>query len=136
MTRSKRWRPTDGPCSTSPEMSRSSMTRSVALAVVGAAVIVACALTGCDRRARAGAVASSGHEQLVALFSDWRTFQKPPLVNGVPQYTAAAMNDQYKKLPEFQHRLASLDASGWTVPQQIDWHLVGAEMNGLDFDHR
>ena len=25
---------------------------------------------------------------------------------------------------------------GWPIPQQVDWHLVRAEMNGLDFDHR
>src|SRR5262249_58745050 len=24
----------------------------------------------------------------------------------------------------------------WPIPQQVDWHIVRAEMNGLDFDHR
>ncbi len=29
-----------------------------------------------------------------------------------------------------------MDPSGWPVPQQVDWHLVRAEMNGFDFNHR
>ncbi len=30
----------------------------------------------------------------------------------------------------------SRSGKGWPVAQQIDWHLVRAEMNGLEFDHR
>ncbi|HWW88566.1 MAG TPA: DUF885 family protein, partial [Vicinamibacterales bacterium] len=33
-------------------------------------------------------------------------------------------------------RLSVIDPSSWPVNQQVDWHLVRAEMNGLDFDHR
>lgn len=93
------------------------------------------AVHGAATRA-AGVTGADGHDELLKLFSEWRTFQKPPLVNGVPQYTSAAMSEQYKKLPDFQSRLTALDPKGWTVPQQIDWYLVRAEMNGLDFDHR
>ena len=32
-----------------------------------------------------------GYEDLVALFEEWREFQKPRVVDGVPDYTAAAM---------------------------------------------
>ena len=113
------------------------MIRSLVLAALGGAVVVASLLTGFDAHALAGTTArADGHDQLLALFSEWRTFQRPPIVDGVPQYTPAAMNAQYKKLPEFQRRLAALDPGGWSVPQQIDWYLVRAEMNGLDFDQR
>jgi hypothetical protein len=112
------------------------MIRPLALAALGAAVVVASVFSGLNAHAQARAAAAGGHDRLLALFSEWRAFQKPPLVNGVPQYTPAAMDDQYKKLPEFQRRLAALDRSGWTVPQQIDWYLVRAEMSGLEFDHR
>ena len=33
-------------------------------------------------------------------------------------------------------RLATIDPGGWSIPQQVDDHLVRAEMNGLDFDHQ
>ena len=46
------------------------------------------------------------------------------------------MKKQYEALPSWQARLASIDTSGWPVKQQVDWYLVWAEMNGLDFDHR
>jgi hypothetical protein len=76
------------------------------------------------------------HSDLMTLFTDWRAFQKPPVVDGVPQYTVAAMAAQQRELPAFQRRLAAIDPAGWPATQQVDWHLVRAEMNGLEFDHR
>jgi hypothetical protein len=76
------------------------------------------------------------YQNLVALFKEWRVFQKPKIVNGVPDYTAAAMAAQKAALPALQKRLAAIDTSGWSISQQIDYHLVRAEMNGLEFDHR
>ena len=29
-----------------------------------------------------------------------------------------------------------MDTTGWSIPEQVDWHLVRAEMNGFDFNHR
>ena len=75
-------------------------------------------------------------DDLVALFTAWRAFERPAFVNGVPDYTAKAMAAQYKELPGWQARLRALDPSGWPVAQQVDWHLVRAEMNGMDFNHR
>ena len=72
----------------------------------------------------------------MSLFTDWRAFQRPKIVNGVPDYTAAAMAAQHKALAGYQSRLAAIDAAGWPVPQQVDYHIVRAEMNGLEFDHR
>ena len=73
---------------------------------------------------------------LVALFGEWRAFQKPKRLDGVPDYTAAAMAAQQRELAGYQRRLAAIDPRGWPVPQQVDCHIVRAEMNGLDFDHR
>ncbi len=113
------------------------MSRSPTFALLASVVILASVIIEFPVPARAEAAPrADGHDQLLTLFSEWRTFQKPPVVNGVRQYTPAAMTDQYKRLPEFQRRLAALDLTGWTVPQQIDWYLVRAEMNGLDFDQR
>jgi hypothetical protein len=76
------------------------------------------------------------YEDLVALFTDWRGFQRPRLAQGVPDYSAAAMEAQRRALTDYQRRLAAIDPRAWPIPQQIDWHLVRAEMNGLEFDHR
>ena len=76
------------------------------------------------------------HEDLVALFANWRAFQQPKLVNGVPDYSPAAMAAQHRELASYQRRLASIDTTGWPISAQVDYHVVRAEMNGLDFDHR
>ncbi len=76
------------------------------------------------------------HADLVQLFHEWREFERPEFVEGVPDYTAGAMAAQHAELPTWQARLRALAPSGWSVPEQVDWHLVRAEMNGLDFDHR
>lgn len=79
---------------------------------------------------------SSGYEELVSFFKDWRSFQKPKLVEGVPDYGSAAMAAQHRELAAFRKRLDAIDPSGWPIPQQADYHVVRAEMKGLDFDHR
>ena len=98
-----------------------------------ACVLTAVAAAGCGGSAPAS---GSGYEDLVALFADWRAFQRPVLVNGVPDYTEAAMAAQARGLAGMRRRLDAIDTHGWPVGEQADWHLVRAEMNGLDFDHR
>jgi len=78
----------------------------------------------------------SAYADLLRLFADWRRFQLPPLVDGVPDYGPAAMAAQHRELRGYQERLAAIDPSPWPIPQQVDYHVVRAEMNGLDFDHR
>lgn len=79
---------------------------------------------------------SARWDDLVALFHEWRTFQKPKVVGGVPDYTPSAMTAQQRELAAYQRRLSAIDPSRWPIPQQVDYHIVRAEMNGLDFDHR
>lgn len=78
----------------------------------------------------------AGYADLVALFKEWRAFQRPKLVEGVPDYTAASMAAQHRELAGFERRLMAIDSSSWPIPRQADYHIVRAEMNGLDFDHR
>ena len=106
------------------------------LGVTTALLILAAAPTGAATGAATAAPRSTRYEDLVSLFSDWRAFQKPKVVGGVPDYTPAAMAAQKRELAAYQRRLAAIDPSGWPIAQQADWHVVRAEMNGLDFDHR
>ncbi|HEY4886511.1 MAG TPA: DUF885 family protein [Myxococcales bacterium] len=76
------------------------------------------------------------YDDLLTLFEDWRSFQKPTLAGGVPDYTPAAMAAQRRALAGYRKRLAAIDSTGWPVPQKVDYQVVRAEMNGLDFDHR
>lgn len=79
---------------------------------------------------------STSYDDLTALFAEWRAFERPQFIAGVPDYSATAMARQHAALRTYQQRLASIDPSSWPIPQQVDYRLVQAEMNGLDFDHR
>src|SRR5918996_3127247 len=80
--------------------------------------------------------APKGYDALIALFKEWRAFEKPPLRDGAPDYGEAAMAAQHEGLRALQARLRAIDPHGWPIAQQVDYHLVRAEMNGLDFNHR
>jgi hypothetical protein len=90
----------------------------------------------CSRPPRWRASAASSYEDLVSFFKDWRAFQKPKVVDGVPHYGPGAMGAQQQELEGYKKRLAAIDPSGWAIPQQVDYQIVRAEVNGLDFDHR
>ena len=76
------------------------------------------------------------HEQLEEFFVAWRDFEEPPFVDGVPDYSEATMAARHEALADWMSALAAFDTTGWSAGEQIDWHIVRAEMNGLDFDHR
>jgi len=78
----------------------------------------------------------NSHSVLVELYHDWRAFQGDVFIDGVPDYSDERMKKQYNEFPSYKNRLANFDTTGWTIPHRIDYHLVLAEMNGLDFDHR
>ncbi len=80
----------------------------------------------------------SGHEHrdLVALFDDFRASLAPDVVGGVPDYTHTAMGRKHTELLRLQERLTRLDISAWSISEQVDYQVVRAEMNGVDFDHR
>ena len=82
------------------------------------------------------AEAQSDHDDLLLLFSDWRTFESPPLLEGAPDYTAAQFTARQDDYLALRARLESFDIDTWPIPQQVDWHIVRAEMNGYDFNRR
>ena len=96
-------------------------------------------LLSCEDAPDTGAVQvveSDRYEDLLALHSEWRAFQRPTFIDGVPDYTPAAMAEQAEELSRFEARLAAIDPEGWPVSQQVDYHIARAEMKGLEFDHR
>src|SRR5262245_40043909 len=76
---------------------------------------------------------TSSYEALTQLFTEWRAFERPPLRDGVPDYTAATFERRYAEFPKWQARLAAIKTDAWPVAQQVDYQVVRAEMNGFDF---
>ncbi len=79
---------------------------------------------------------AGGYEDLLALFEDWREFERPAMRDGAPDYTAERFAAAYEESKNYQARLHAIDPNGWPIEQQVDWHLLRAEMNGFDFNHR
>ena len=82
------------------------------------------------------ASAAMNHDDLVRLFADWREFESPPLLDGAPDYTAERFAARQPEYLALRKRLDAFGVGSWTVAQQVDWHLVRAEMNGYDFNRR
>jgi len=79
---------------------------------------------------------SPEYRELVELFHEFREFETPPLVNGAPVYTEERMRTVREGIDRFRRRLRAIDTTDWPVEQQVDWHLLRAEINGLDFHQR
>ena len=106
-------------------MFHSALTRGLTGLVVTASLLVA-----------APANAAGTYDDLVSLFREWQALEKPALRDGAPDYTHAALERRATGLKSLQSRLAALDAATWPREQRIDYELVRAQMNGLEFDLR
>src|SRR6186713_2312624 len=78
----------------------------------------------------------TGYPALLALWTEFQAFEKPPIVAGAPDYTAATFTRRAAGLKAFSDRLTALDSRGWTREQQVDHALVRAELNAMDFNIR
>lgn len=101
-----------------------------------AAALLVAQLSPVAAVAPAQAGSSADYDALVALYRAFRAFVPPAMVDGVPDYSPAALARQHAELKRFQARLAAIDDSGWPIAQRVDRMLVRAEMNGMDFQYR
>lgn len=76
------------------------------------------------------------YKDLEALFLEWRNFENPPKLNLAPDYTKASFEQRWPTFKGLQEKLKQIDTTGWSIPHQVDWMIVWAEMNGFDFNHR
>ena len=81
-------------------------------------------------------VVTKEYSDLVNLFKEWRTFENPPLLDGAPDYTEATFKERQPEFKKLQAKLLAMDTTGWSVAEQVDYHIVWAEMNGYDFNNR
>ena len=93
-------------------------------------------LTGLWLATVAPLASADTHADLLELFADWRTFEEPPLLDGAPDYTADTFAARHADYQALRARLDAMEIDDWSVAEQVDWHLVRAEMNGYDFNHR
>lgn len=78
----------------------------------------------------------TGDESLVSLFKEWRAFERPPMLDGAPDYTAATFEKRYELFKQFRIRLENINTASWSAEEKADGYVLLAEMNGFDFNHR
>ena len=79
---------------------------------------------------------SHDYQDIVALFKEWRTFERPPFKDGAPDYTKATFEKRWPEFKALQSKLNTIDTTNWAIEHKVDWYIVWAEMNGYDFNHR
>ena len=79
---------------------------------------------------------SQSASELIQLFNDWRSFEQPPLQNGIPDYSQTSFDKRWPQFQALKTRLENLPKEQWTTRQQIDWHILWAEMNGYIFNYK
>lgn len=79
---------------------------------------------------------TGGYQALVALNEEFLDFRRPARVDGFPDYSQEAMAARQRGLRSYFDRLEAIDPIAWTVPEKVDYLLVRARLNELDFEHR
>ena len=100
------------------------------------AIIILLFILGCSSQENYNIDSKLEYKDLVNLFNEWRDFESPPLLDGAPDYTKERFEKDHNNFISLRKRLNSFNISNWSVNDQIDWHIVRAEMNGYDFNNR
>ncbi len=93
-------------------------------------------LLSCSTPSTQDVPTSNSYDELVSLFNDWRAFENPPKFNGAPDYRLQTFQSRKSDFDFLRARLNAFDTTGWSIPNQVDYHIVWAEMNGYDFNER
>ncbi|MDH5309521.1 MAG: DUF885 domain-containing protein [Gammaproteobacteria bacterium] len=86
--------------------------------------------------ATAGAGADGAEEsraELNAIFDAAWALPEPVTIDGIPDYSEAAVNRQKLRLAELRRRFDRLDATNWQISEKVDYLLVRAELDKLEY---
>jgi len=78
----------------------------------------------------------AGWSDLVAIDAELGNLREPQTLDGVPQFGREAMQNRASAIETLQGRLAQIDPSAWSVAGKVDYLLVWAGANGMEFEHR
>jgi len=70
---------------------------------------------------------------LIEIFEAAKKLQTPDLVDGIPDYSAKAVETQKDRLAELRNRLDALDSKNRSRSEQVDFLLVRSELDKLEY---
>lgn len=71
--------------------------------------------------------------ELVEIFEAARALRQPRIVDGIPDYTAAAVEAQRRALVALRARFDALDPGAWPVRDRVDYLLVRSDLDMLNY---
>lgn len=78
----------------------------------------------------------NSYSDLLALSKELRELERTELPNGIPDYRIQTINKVYQKLLLNKNKHAKIDTAGWSLENRVDYVLLKAEMNALEFNCR
>src|SRR5687768_11976253 len=82
--------------------------------------------------------------QLARDFWQWRAFHQPSSSDDIPRlerpkdwqpdWSLAAVEKQRQAVAAFEERWENLEVSGWTIPQQVNYRLIGSAIARLHWE--
>lgn len=118
-------------------MCRSARVAATALLLCGAAFAPLTAASAADQgvaQPEAGPPNGTGsYDQFVALFGEFNAWKDLKPVDGVVDYSPAAVERRRSELRDFQARLPGFAVARWDRHQQVDYLAVRAQMDLHDF---
>ena len=77
--------------------------------------------------------AASPQDALIQIFQAAQDLRQPDIVEGIPDFSAAAVERQKAGLAELRSRFDDLDPTGWEMSDQVDYLIVRSELDMLDY---
>jgi glucose/arabinose dehydrogenase/uncharacterized protein (DUF885 family) len=97
------------------------------------AALLAIVVAAASNAAAPSAPAQAARADLLEIFDAARELREPRVVDGVPDFTAAAVDAQRRSLVALRARFDALDPGAWPVRDRVDYLLVRSELDMLDY---
>ncbi len=78
----------------------------------------------------------AGYEDLQAIWREALDLRTIPQVGGIPDYRPQIVSARKAVLDGLQRRLEAIDPSSWSIPQRVDYLMVRARLDEMDFEYR
>ncbi len=72
-------------------------------------------------------------DDLAQIFAAAQGLRQPEIANGIPDFSTSAIERQKTQLRDLRSRFDALDPAGWPIPDKVDYLLVRAELDMLDY---
>ncbi len=83
-----------------------------------------------------GITKTNSYPSLLQLSKELRALERTNLSSGVPDYRSKTILKIQQTMGQYKARHANMDTTGWSTEQRVDYVLVLAEMNALDYNCR